>query len=60
MSYPRWLDKAVVLAIHDAQISEHGGLSGIRDNSALESALGRPQQKHAYGVPPLGLTEKAV
>ena len=27
------------------QLREHGGLSGIRDETALESALARPQQK---------------
>ena len=30
------------------QIREHGGLPGIRDENALESALARPRQKWAY------------
>src|SRR5271155_3946640 len=38
----------VVLAIHDEQLSIHGGLSGLRDAALLESALGRPQNKWAY------------
>jgi death-on-curing protein len=38
----------VVDAIHTEQIREHGGLSGVRDESALESALARPQQKWHY------------
>ena len=32
----------VVLAAHDAQLAEHGGLTGIRDEGALDSALARP------------------
>lgn len=39
----------VVDAIHSDQLREHGGLPGIRDESALESALARPQQKWHYG-----------
>ena len=29
---------------------EHGGLSGVRDENALESALTRPQQKWHYSA----------
>ena len=36
-------------AIHTEQIREHGGLSGVRDETALESALARPRQKWHYG-----------
>jgi death on curing protein len=46
-----WLEKALVLAVHDRQITEHGGSAGVRDESLLESALARPQQLHAYGDP---------
>jgi death-on-curing protein len=35
-------------AIHDAQLREHGGSPGIRDEGLLESALARPQHKVAY------------
>lgn len=35
-------------AIHDAQLREHGGSPGIRDEGLLESALARPQHKFAY------------
>ena len=45
----RWVEKAVVLAIHDQQIAEHGGASGIRDIGLIESALARPQHLIAYG-----------
>ena len=30
-----------MLAVHDRQLAEHGGASGSRDASLLESALGR-------------------
>jgi death-on-curing protein len=46
---PRWLRRLVVDAIHADQLREHGGLRGIRDENALESALARPRQKWAYG-----------
>ena len=48
-SEPRWLTRIVVDAIHNDQIREHGGLPGIRDENALESALARPQQKGHFG-----------
>ena len=39
-------------AIHQEQLREHGGLAGIRDENALESALARPQQKWNYATRP--------
>lgn len=47
----RWVRPDVVYAIHDAQLAEHGGPPGVRDEGALESALARPQNKAAYGEP---------
>ena len=44
-----WLEKALVLAVHDRQIAEHGGSAGVRDDGLLESALARAHQLHAYG-----------
>lgn len=46
---PRWLSRLVIDAIHNDQLREHGGLPGIRDENALESALARPQQRWHYG-----------
>lgn len=46
-----WLDEPVVLAIHDAQLAEHGGGSGIRDAGLLSSALARPRNAAAYAEP---------
>jgi len=45
---PRWLSRTAVEAIHHDQIREHGGLPGVRDENALESALARPQQRFHY------------
>jgi death-on-curing protein len=45
---PTWLSRVVVDAIHNDQMREHGGLRGIRDENALESALARPQQEWHY------------
>jgi death on curing protein len=38
-----YLTVAEVLAIHQQQIAEYGGLAGIRDSGLLESAVFRPQ-----------------
>ena len=43
-----WVLDEVVLAVHDEQLAEHGGLSGIRDQGAVESALARPRNLAAY------------
>ncbi|HVF48233.1 MAG TPA: type II toxin-antitoxin system death-on-curing family toxin [Pyrinomonadaceae bacterium] len=44
----RWLRIDRVLAIHQRQIAEHGGVEGVRDIGLLESALARPQNVHTY------------
>jgi len=49
----RWIGEKSVLAIHDEQIAEHGGLAGVRDLPLLLSALARPQNREAYGEPDL-------
>jgi len=43
-----WILDEAVLAIHDEQLAEHGGLSGIRDLGAVESALARPRNLASY------------
>ena len=47
----RWIDPAVIFAVHDRQLAEHGGAEGIRDASAIESALVRPVNLVHYGDP---------
>jgi death-on-curing protein len=45
---PIWVEKELTLIIHDRQLAEHGGSSGIRDVSLLESALAKPKNVYAY------------
>jgi len=47
-----WVGENVVLAIHEAQLAEHGGIAGIRDEGLLSSALARPHNLEAYGDNP--------
>jgi len=49
-SEPLWLDAEVALAIHDRQLAEHGGGTGVRDAGMLDSALARPINAWGYGV----------
>ena len=47
----RWIDRTVLIAIHDMQLAEHGGGAGLRDGNLLESALAKPENLAAYGNP---------
>jgi death-on-curing protein len=49
MSEPRWITKAQVIRMHAEQLAVFGGPAGLRDEGMLESALGRPQNKWAFG-----------
>jgi death-on-curing protein len=46
---PVWLSIELVIAIHEEQLRAFGGPGGIRDRGALESALGRAQNRFHYG-----------
>lgn len=46
---PIWLDVEIALAIHDGQLAEHGGGTGVRDRGMLDSALARPVNRWSYG-----------
>jgi death-on-curing protein len=48
MKEPRWVSRLVVDAIQTDMLLTHGGMPGLRDENALESALARPQQRFAY------------
>lgn len=55
-----WLTTELVVAIHGEQLARFGGPAGIRDVGMLESALGRPMNKHAYeGVEDLAVLAAA-
>jgi death-on-curing protein len=49
MSEPRWISKEQAIRMHAEQLAVFGGPAGLRDEGMLESALGRPQNKWAFG-----------
>lgn len=46
---PVWLDTRDAIAVHDRQLAEHGGGTGLRDPGLLDSALARPLNRWTYG-----------
>ena len=46
-----WLSRELILAVHDEQLAEHGGSTGLRDPGLLDSALARPLNRAGYGEP---------
>jgi death-on-curing protein len=46
-----WIEPNVIWAVHEEQLAEHGGASGVRDAGLLESALARPRNLVSYGQP---------
>lgn len=55
-----WIERELAEAIHNQQLAEHGGGSGVRDENLLLSALSRPQQLYACGNPPPDLCDLAA
>ncbi|MBB1061165.1 type II toxin-antitoxin system death-on-curing family toxin [Marilutibacter spongiae] len=55
-----WISEALALAIHERQLAEHGGSTGVRDAGLLQSALARPIQAYSYGDPPPDLAALAA
>ncbi|MDJ0901085.1 MAG: type II toxin-antitoxin system death-on-curing family toxin [Xenococcus sp. MO_188.B8] len=51
MPEPIWVTEKIVLAIHEDQLAQHGGTSGIRDENLLGASLARPKHLFAYGNP---------
>jgi death-on-curing protein len=39
------------MAVHDEQLSEHGGIAGVRDDGMFISAMSRAQNIAIYGAP---------
>jgi hypothetical protein len=48
-SEPRFLTREAVDAIHEDQIDRFGGLHGVRDENALESAIAAAQNVYHCG-----------
>lgn len=46
-----WIERLVMLAVHDEQLAGHGGAVGLRDEGLFDSALARPRHLAAYGEP---------
>ncbi len=55
MSAPawRWIDKRLLILLHDESLAMHGGASGLRDEGLLDSALARPLNLAVHGAPDL-------
>jgi death-on-curing protein len=53
MSDWRWIDKRMLMLLHDESLAMHGGASGLRDEGLLDSALARPQHLAHYESPDL-------
>ena len=51
MSDWKWINRRVLLLLHDESLAEHGGASGLRDEGLLDSALARPLNLALYGEP---------
>jgi len=47
----RWIDKQLLVTLHDESLALHGGASGIRDEGLLDSALNRAVNLAMYGNP---------
>lgn len=60
MKEPEWVSKEAALAAHERQLSEHGGLPGIRDEGLLESALAKPQNVFFYSDSPVDMPRLAA
>lgn len=53
MSSWKWINRQVLLLLHDESLAEHGGASGLRDEGLIDSALARPLNLALYEQPDL-------
>ena len=53
MSRWTWVNRQVLLLLHDESLAEHGGAPGLRDEGLLDSALARPLNLALYETPDL-------
>ncbi len=49
----RWIQREALMRLHAMCLVQFGGLSGLRDQSLLDSALSRPEQLAHYAQPEL-------
>jgi death-on-curing protein len=57
---PIWIENEEARVIHQLQLAEHGGASGIRDRGLFESAMDRPRNLFAYSDPSATLYQLAA
>lgn len=60
MKEPIWIDNEEARVIHQLQLAEHGGASGIRDQGLFESAVDRPRNLFTYSKPAATLYQLAA
>ncbi|KAB0680875.1 type II toxin-antitoxin system death-on-curing family toxin [Aureimonas leprariae] len=53
-------DRETILDAHEQQIAAFGGLSGVRDEGLLDSALARPANLLAYGAGDVDICQVAA
>ncbi len=51
MSTWRWVNRQVLLLLHDESLAEHSGTEGLRDEGLLDSALAHPLNLSLDGAP---------
>ena len=60
MKDPVWIENEEARVIHQLQLTDHGGASGIRDQGLFESAMDRPRNLFAYSDPAATLYQLAA
>lgn len=53
MSQWKWVNRQVLLLLHDESLAEHGGAPGLRNEGLFDSALARPLNLALYENPDL-------
>ena len=53
MSAWKWVNRQVLILLHDESLAEHGGAPGVRDEGLLDSAFARPLNLSLYEQPDL-------
>lgn len=53
MNEPTWITKEILITVHAELLNRFGGLSGIRDEGLLDSALNRPKHRFSFSRPTL-------
>jgi death-on-curing protein len=49
MNEPVWITRATILALQEQLLSTFGGVPGLRDETALKTALTRPEERYTTG-----------